>query len=61
MLDWAIDTENRMKKNGVRWKDVAKHIGWTVQYTSNVVNGAYTPKQAKEKITKAVDELIQNR
>lgn len=61
MLDWAIDLENRMKKNKVRWKDVAEHFGWTAQYTSGIINGNYTPKQAQEKITKAVNELIQNR
>lgn len=61
MKDWAIDLEYRMKKNGVMWKDVAKHIGWTIPYTSNIVNGFYEPKQAREKVTRAVNEIIENR
>lgn len=58
---WKADLWAKMRRYGVKQKELAEHLGYTEEYVSMVLNDKKNPKQAKEVFTKGVDELIVQR
>lgn len=57
MLEWAANLLPKMKMNGIGWKDIAAKLGWSVQYVSAVVHGRENPKEGRNKVEAAVNDL----
>lgn len=57
MEEWISEAVGKMHINKIKGIDIAKHLGFTAQYISEILNGKKTPKNAKEKILSAIDEL----
>lgn len=58
MDEWIADAVGKMHIHRIEHKKLADHIGWNPKYLSVVLNGHKTPKGARERIEKAIDEII---
>ena len=58
---WTGRLVGKMHNNSVSSTDLAKKLGYTNDYISMVLNGKRTPKGARERFEKAVDEIIKER
>jgi len=47
-----------MHNNGITYQDVADHIGVSKSYVCMLLNSARKPPKARERLDKAVSELI---
>lgn len=58
---WTGALVGKMHVNQVRYADVAEKCGWSLPYVSMILNGSRTPYGAREKLERAVDEIIELR
>lgn len=56
--EWIGEAIGLMHINKIQAKEVAKHIGITPEYFSMIMNGKKKPKNAEQKIMKAISEII---
>lgn len=58
---WTSDIIGQMHLNCIAFKELAKEVGWHEKYLSAVMNGHRNPKEARGKLTAALDQLIAKR
>lgn len=58
---WTGHLVGKMHNNKVTNIDLAEKLGYDKNYVSMVLNGKKTPKGARERFEKAVDEIIKER
>jgi hypothetical protein len=58
---WTGHLVGKMHNNSISNNDLASKLGYTNDYVSMVLNGKRTPKGARERFEKAVDEIIKER
>lgn len=61
MEQWISEAVGKMHVNKITGIDIAKYLGVTAQYVSEILNGKKTPKNAKEKIFSAIDGICKLR
>lgn len=61
MDKWKAELLVKMRMNKITQRALAKHLGLTEEYISMVFNGFKTPKNAEERITCAINEIIAER
>lgn len=55
---WTGEILAKMHIHGIKALQLAEQVGWNPKYLSAVMNGRRTPKNAEQKLTAALDELI---
>ena len=58
---WTGRLIGKMHNNGIKNDDLAKKLGVCKSYVSMVLRCERTPKGARERFEKAVDEIIKER
>lgn len=58
MEDWIAEAVGKMHINKITGIEVAKRMGVTAQYFSEIINGKKNPKGARERILNAIDEIV---
>lgn len=58
---WIDEAIVKMHRNKITQIMLAKHLSVTNDYISMIFRGVKNPKKAKEKILKAIDEIIAER
>ena len=58
---WTGILIGKMHNNSISKKDLADKLNFSQEYISMVLNGKKTPKGARERFEKAVDEIIKER
>lgn len=57
MDNWISEVIGKMHVHRITQKKLAEHLGWSNQYTSEILNGKRHPKGAKEKVEQGVSDL----
>ena len=55
---WTANVIGQMHLNGITGKRLATEIGWNPKYLSQVLNGHETPKGAEEKVSAALERIM---
>ena len=55
---WTGEVKGMMHINEITNDDVACHMGVTRAYVSMLLNGKKTPKDAEDRVKKAIEEII---
>ena len=58
--EWVAVAVGKMHINKIRNIDLAKHMGVTVQYVSEILNSKKSPKGIGDRVLKAIDEIIES-
>lgn len=58
---WTAVIIGQLHLNGITAKELATEVDWHPKYLSRVLNGVTDPKSAEEKLTAALDRIIQRR
>lgn len=58
METWIADTVGKMHIHKITQLQVAEKMGVSARYISMILTGVKTPKGARERIEKAIDEII---
>lgn len=58
---WTAELVGKMHLYGISAKQLAVEAGWHEKYLSAVMNGHRNPKEAEQKLTAALDQLIAKR
>ena len=58
---WTADIIGQLHLNGITAKELATEVEWHPKYLSQVLNSRVNPKGAEEKLTAALDRIIQRR
>lgn len=58
MEQWIADAVGRMHIHKITQTDIANNLGVTREYVSMILRGVKTPKRAKERINRAINEII---
>ena len=58
---WTADIIGQLHLNGITAKELAAEVEWNPKYLSRVLNGVVNPNGAKDKLTAALDRIIQRR
>lgn len=58
---WMEPFFGKMRWNRVTDKELAAEVGWHPKYLSAVLNGHETPRNAEEKLTAALDRIIERK
>ena len=58
---WTGHLVGKMHNNSITNIDLANELGYDKNYISMVLNGKKTPKGARERFEKAVDEIIKKK
>lgn len=58
---WTGKLIGKMHNNGISYNDLGAKLCITNQYISLILNGVRNPSGMREKMEKAVDELIQEK
>lgn len=58
MDKWIGDAVGKMHIHKISNIDLANHLGFTVQYISEILNNKKSPKNAEERIMDAIDAII---
>ena len=61
MENWIAKAVGTMHKNRITQIDIAKKMGVTNDYISMILLGKKNPKEAKNRINTAIDEIIAER
>lgn len=61
LAQWMADLFGRMRSNKVKDAELAAEVGWHPKYLSAVLNGHKTPKDAEEKLTAALNRILDRR
>lgn len=58
---WTGRIVGELHNNRITMKELAKEVGWNDKYLSQVVNSENPPKGAEQKLTEAMNRLIEKR
>ena len=58
---WTATIISQLHLNGITAKELAAEVEWNPKYLSQVLNSRVNPKGAEEKLTAALDRIIQRR
>lgn len=58
---WICTFIGKMHQNRITQRELAKHMGLSTTWVSDVLTGKRTSKDAELKFNKAVDEIINER
>ena len=58
---WTAVIIGQLHLNGITAKELAAEANWHPKYLSRVLNGLVEPKGAEEKLTAALDRIINRR
>lgn len=58
MEQWIAGVVGKMHINKITQSQLAEKLGVTNDYVWMILNGKKTPKDAEQRITKAIDEII---
>lgn len=58
---WTGRIVGELHNNKLTLKELAKEVGWNDKYLSQVINAENTPKGAEQKLTEAMNRLIEKR
>lgn len=61
MENWIAEAVGKMHINHITQKDIAERLDVTNDYISMILLGKKTPKNAEERITNAINEIIAER
>ena len=61
MEQWLATAVGKMHINGISNKELAVKLGYSQQYTSEILNGRKKPKGVRERVLSAIDEIISDR
>lgn len=61
MESWIAEAVGKMHINRITQKDIAERLDVTNDYISMILLGKKTPKNAEERITNAINEIIAER
>lgn len=61
MKKWIATAVGQMHINRITHSDLARHLGCTREYVTMILNGRKEPKDAKQRITQAINEIIKER
>ena len=56
--NWTGEVVGIMHINKISHQKLAEQVGWYVKYLSAVLNGKRNPKDAEEKVRKALSEIL---
>lgn len=58
---WTATIISQLHLNGITAKELAGELDWNSKYLSQVLNSRVNPKGAEEKVTAALNRIIQRR
>lgn len=58
---WTGGIVGEMHLNGITGKTLAAELGWNAKYLSQILNSPNPPKGAQQKITTALNNIIQRK
>ena len=58
---WTGRIVGELHNNRITMKELAKEVGWNDKYLSQVINSENPPKGAEQKLTEAMNRLIEKR
>lgn len=58
---WTATIISKLHLNGITAKELAAEVDWNPKYLSQVLNSRVNPKGAEEKLTAALNRIIQRR
>ena len=58
---WTATIISQLHLNGITAKELATELGWNPKYLSQVLNSRVNPKGAEEKLTAALQRIIDRR
>lgn len=58
---WTADLIGKMHAYRITQTELARHLGYTQQYVSTVLNGKREPEAAEQKFKSALNDLIEQR
>lgn len=61
MEKWIANVVGKMHLNKVTQTELANKLGIRREYLNKILNGAETPANAKERIIKALNEIIESK
>ena len=61
MEKWIATVVGKMHLHKITQSELAERLGIRRDYLNKILNGAESPANAKERITKALDELIESK
>ena len=56
---WTGKIVGEMHINNITFKMLAEELGWNEKYLSRVINSPDPPKKAEEKVSAALERIIQ--
>ncbi len=61
MDKWKAELLVKMRMNKITQRALAKHMNLTEEYISMIFNGAKNPKNTKDRILQAINEIIEEK
>jgi predicted secreted protein len=58
---WTGRIVGELHNNRITLKELAKEVGWNDKYLSQVINSENPPKDAEQKLTEAMNRLIEKK
>lgn len=58
---WTGRIVGELHNNRITLKELAKEVGWHDKYLSQVINAENPPKNAEQKLTEAMNRLIEKK
>jgi predicted secreted protein len=58
---WTGRIVGELHNNRITLKELAKEVGWHDKYLSQVINAENPPKGAEQKLTEAMNRLIEKK
>ena len=58
---WTGKIVGEMHINNITFKMLAEELGWNEKYLSRVINSPDPPKKAEEKVSTALERIIQRK
>ena len=55
---WTGRIVGELHNNRITLKELAKEVGWNDKYLSQVINSENPPKDSEQKLTDALDRLL---
>ena len=61
LAQWEVAFFGKKRAYKVKDSEIAAELGWHPKYLSAVLNGHKTPKNAEEKLTAALDRILERK
>ena len=58
---WVVELFGKLKQYGIQQNDLAKEMGVSVQWVSDVLNGKREAKNSEAEFNKALKKIIEER